>query len=188
MIDSNELNYFEWQIPMGSRVQLGLYKIEELATMHEWKHQVDISFLTCRPVQRMSLEERIRRFEEKVPAVFAIRRAEDNQLLGEISVYGYNSKNRSIGIGYFTCPNYRQQGYTKEALQLMLTHLFDRVGLNKVMADTGSFNKGSIALLKSCGFHQDGRLRQHQLLDGILHDRLLFSLLAEERHPAHTLV
>lgn len=48
------------------------------------------------------------------------------------------------------------------------------------MADTGAFNQASIALLKSLGFQQDGCLRQHQLFDGVLHDQLLFSLLAEE--------
>lgn len=48
------------------------------------------------------------------------------------------------------------------------------------MADTGAFNQASIALLRSLGFRQDGCLRQHQLLDGILHNQLLFSLLAEE--------
>lgn len=186
MIDSNELNYIEWQIPVGHRIHLGLYKADELATMHHWKHQIDISFLTCQPVQRMSLKERKRRYQEKVPSIFAIRRITDNQLLGEISIYGYNPKNRSIGVGFFTGPDYRQQGYTKEGLQLMLTYLFDTIGLTKVIADTGCFNQGSIALLQSCGFQQDGRLRQHQLLDGILHDRLLFSLLAEDQnHPNH---
>jgi len=180
MIDSNELDYLTWQIPTGNRVALGLYKANELEIMHNWKHQVDISFLTCRSVTRMSLQERRRRFEEKVPSIFAMRQITDNQLLGEFSVYGYNAKNRSIGVGYFTGPAYRQQGYTKEGLQLMLAYLFNTVGLNKVMADTGSFNQGSIALLVSCGFHQDGCLRQHQLLEGTLHDRLLFSLLAED--------
>jgi [ribosomal protein S5]-alanine N-acetyltransferase len=48
------------------------------------------------------------------------------------------------------------------------------------MADTGAFNQASIALLKSLGFQLDGCLRQHQLLDGVLHNQLLFSLLAQE--------
>lgn len=150
MIDSTELDYLQWQIPAGDRITLGLYRADELATMHEWKHQVDISFLTCRPVQRMSLEERQRRFKETMPSVFAMRRIEDGQLLGEISMYGYNAKNQSVGVGYFTGPDYRQQGYTQEGLQLLLAYLFSTIGLNKVMADTGSFNQGSIALLKSC--------------------------------------
>jgi len=83
-------------------------------------------------------------------------------------------------VGYFTGADYRQQGYTKEGLCLLLNYLFQEVGLNKVMADTGAFNQASIALLKSLGFQQDGCLRQHQLFNGVLHNQLLFSLLAEE--------
>jgi RimJ/RimL family protein N-acetyltransferase len=63
---------------------------------------------------------------------------------------------------------------------LLINYLFQVVGLNKVMADTGAFNHASIALLRSLGFRQEGCLRQHQLLDGVLHDQLLFSVLAEE--------
>lgn len=95
-------------------------------------------------------------------------------------MYNLNPKNRSAGVGYFTGADYRQQGYTKEGLWLLLHYLFQEVRLNKVMADTGAFNQASIALLKSLGFQQDGCLRQHQLFDGVLHDQLLFSLLAEE--------
>ena len=175
-----ELNYFEWEIPAGDRITLGLYRADELETMHNWKHQVDISFLTCRTVKRLSLQERKKQFKKNIPSAFAIRRLTDDQLIGEISVYDYNAKNRSIGIGYFTGPDYRRQGYTKESLQIMLMHLFNTVGINKVMANTGSFNQASITLLKSCGFQQDGCLREHQLFEGVLHDHFLFSLLAKE--------
>lgn len=180
MPDLEELDYLNWSIPKGDRIYLGLYKSCELPIIHEWKQQVDISFLTCRTVKRMSLEERQRRFNEKVPSAFAIRRIADDQFLGEIILYDYNPRNRSVGVGYFTGPAYRQQGYTKEGLLLILSYLFNVVGLNKVMADTGAFNHGSIGLLKTSGFQQDGCLRQHQLYEGIVHDRLLFSVLAED--------
>ncbi len=136
--------------------------------------------MTSKAIQRLSLEERQRRFQEKNPSIFAIRRMTDNQFIGEISLYDLNPKNRSAGVGYFTGVDYRQRGYTKEGLWLLLNYLFEVVGLNKVMADTGAFNQASIALLKSLGFQQDGCLRQHQLLDGVLYDQFLFSLLAEE--------
>jgi hypothetical protein len=48
-------------------------------------------------------------------------------------------------VGYFTGADYRQQGYTKEGLWLLLNYLFQVVGLNKVRADTGAFNQASIA-------------------------------------------
>lgn len=180
MISPEKLDYFKWQIPSGSRVRLTLIQEDDLELLHEWKSQVDISYLTSKAIQPISLEERQRRFREKIPSVFAIRRITDNQFIGEISLHDLNPKNRAAAVGYFTGATYRQQGYTQEGLWLLLNYLFEAVGLNKVMADTGKFNQASIALLKSLGFRQDGCLRQHQLLDGVLHDQLLFSLLAEE--------
>jgi ribosomal-protein-alanine N-acetyltransferase len=174
------LDYLKWQIPEGDRVRLTLLEAADLEWLHEWKSQVDISYVTSKAIEWISLEERQRRFSEKVPSIFAIRRITDNQFLGEISLSNLNPKNRSLGVGYFTGAAYRQQGYTKEGLWLLLNYLLNTVRFNKVMADTGAFNQASIALLKSLGFQQDGCLRQHQLLDGVLHDQLLFSLLAEE--------
>lgn len=180
MISPEKLDYFKWQIPDGSCVRLTLIQEDDLQLLHEWKSQVDISYLTSKAIQRISLEELQRWFREKIPSVFAIRRIIDNQFIGEIILYDLNPKNRAAGVGYFTGANYRQQGYTQEGLWLLLNYLFQEVGLNKIMADTGAFNQASIALLKSLGFQQDGCLRQHQLLNGVLHDQLLFSLLAEE--------
>jgi [ribosomal protein S5]-alanine N-acetyltransferase len=180
MLNSKTLDYCQWQIPAGSRVRLALLQLADLDIIHQWKSQIDISYITSKAIQHPSLADRQQRFQESVPSIFAIRRITDHQLIGEISLYNLNPKNRSAGIGYFTGTMYRQQGYTKEGLCLLLNYLFSVVGLNKVMADTGAFNQASIALLKSLGFQQDGCLRQHQLLDGILYDQLLFSLLAEE--------
>jgi [ribosomal protein S5]-alanine N-acetyltransferase len=180
ILEPEKLDYFKWQIPDGDRVRLTLLQEDDLAFLHKWKSQVDISYITSKAIQHISLEERKRRLKEKIPSIFAIRRIIDNQFVGQISLYDLNPKNRSAGVGYFTGADYRQQGYTKEGLWLLLDYLFKVVGLNKVMADTGAFNQASIALLKSLEFRQDGCLRQHQLLDGILHDQLLFSLLAEE--------
>lgn len=180
MLDSEKLDYFKWQIPDGERVRLTLLQLDDLKQLHQWKSQIDISYVTSKAIQPISLAERQRRFQEKVPPIFAIRRMGDDQFMGELSLYDLNPKNRSAGIGYFTSADYRRQGYTKEGLWLLLNYLFSVVGLNKVMADTGAFNQASIALLRSLGFHQDGCLRQHQLLNGVLHDQLLFSLLATE--------
>jgi [ribosomal protein S5]-alanine N-acetyltransferase len=180
VISPEKLDYFKWQIPDASRVRLTLIQEKDLEFIHEWKSQIDISYVTAKAIQHISLAERYERFKQGIPSVFAIRRLTDDRFMGEISVYDLNFKNRSAGVGYSTGVEYRQQGYTKEGLWLLLNYLFKVVGLNKVMADTGAFNQASIALLKSLGFQQDGRLRQHQLLDGILHDQLLFSLLVQE--------
>ncbi|RKX19168.1 MAG: N-acetyltransferase, partial [Candidatus Zixiibacteriota bacterium] len=55
--------------------------------------------------------------------------------------------------------------------------------LNKVYAQTASFNKGSIKLLESLEFKLDGTLRQHHFYKGQFHNDLLYSLLKFEYGP-----
>ncbi len=83
-------------------------------------------------------------------------------------------------LSRLTGPDYRRSGYTSEAVRLLLAHLFHNSNINKVMAQTGEFNEASIALLTSLGFTQDGRLRQHHVIDGTYYDDLIFSILAED--------
>ena len=50
--------------------------------------------------------------------------------------------------------------------------------LNKLMVQTASFNEASLALMRSLGFREDGRLREHHERGGKLYDDVLFSLTA----------
>ena len=72
---------------------------------------------------------------------------------------------------------FRNNGFMKEAVNLLSKFLFEEVKLNKIMAQTGSFNDESNYLLKSCGFKLDGCLREHHELDGILYDDNIYSIL-----------
>jgi len=143
--------------------------------------------LTCRPIADFSEEEIILRYRERKNSDslcdFAILRNSDNSLLGRVTYFDLNKRNKSAEIGFLTAPEFRRKGYATEAVMLLLKYLFGELGLNKVMAQTGEFNEASIALLKKLGFKQDGRLRRHHEVDGKMYDDLLFSILAEEAEP-----
>jgi [ribosomal protein S5]-alanine N-acetyltransferase len=68
MLEPEKLDYFKWQIPDGSRVRLTLLQEDDLEFLHKWKSQVDISYITSKPIEHISLEERQRRFKEKIPS------------------------------------------------------------------------------------------------------------------------
>ncbi|WP_414583207.1 GNAT family N-acetyltransferase [Scytonema sp. PCC 10023] len=180
MIESAKLNYENWQIPEGSLVRLTHMQEEDLYFLYMWFMESQEARMTCKPIKNLSLEQWKQQFRESKPCKLAVRRITDNQLIGRISCFNFNIRNRSVEIGYLTGSPYRGQGYTKQVLQLLIDYLFNTIGLNKVMAQTGAFNQASIALLTSLGFQQDGRLRQHHELDGKLYDDFIFSILAEE--------
>jgi RimJ/RimL family protein N-acetyltransferase len=168
----------------GRRIRLVALAEADVVPLHEWFLQSDPARLTCRPFAKRTPEELVRRFRERRDSesqrVYAIRRRDDGQLLGRVSWFDRNPRNRTVEIGFLVGPEFRGRGYGREAVGALLGELFGRLKVNKVLAQCGAFNGAAIALLKSLGFEQCGRLRSHHLLGEILHDDLLFDLLAEE--------
>lgn len=69
----------------------------------------------------------------------------------------FNMKNTSCEIGIKICDlNYHGQGYGKEGLQLLLSHLFGVMGIKTVFLDTLSENNRAQNLYKSVGFKETG--------------------------------
>ena len=111
---------------------------------------------------------------------FVIVHIEDDQPVGKLSFFNLNMLNRSAELGYTVAPDEQNKGYGGEGLRLLIKYLFLQLNLNKVYAQTGSFNKASIKLLESLDFKLDGTLRQHHYYNGDLYDDLVYSLLRFE--------
>jgi ribosomal-protein-alanine N-acetyltransferase len=156
----------------------------DVIIVHRWSRESIPERMTCRPIADFSEPEIIARFRERKDREdlrdLAVRRTDDGALLGRVCYFDLNPRNRAVEIGYLIGPEYLRKGYACEAMKLLLNYLFNKLGLNKATAQTGEFNKASIALLNKLGFKCDGRLRQHHELDGKMYDDLLFSILAEE--------
>lgn len=143
--------------------------------------------LTCRPLRT--------RPEAEKRALYSAALGDPGKLLcgvflpgqteptGKLTASDYNPRNHSAEIGYFLAPEFRGRGYLRAALRAFCGLLLEDLGLNKVYAQTGSFNAPSVALLESCGFRRDGVLRDHHEQGGVLLDDYLYSLLRAEYEP-----
>ena len=157
---------------------------EDVIELHRWFLSQDPERVTCRPVPDYNEEEVIKRYRKRNEnsgiARFAVRRVGDKKLLGRITYFDINPRNGSAEVGYMIGAEFQGNGYATEAMIMLISHLFGDLGLRKISAQTGEFNKPSVALLKKLGFKQDGRLRQHHELDGKFYDDLIFSLFSGE--------
>jgi ribosomal-protein-alanine N-acetyltransferase len=157
---------------------------DDLVPFHRWFIENTPERQTCRPIVPRTYDERLAAFMEwqsdDTRASMAVIQNSDGALVGRVSYFDLNRRNQSVEIGYTIGTEYQGKGYGREAVRLLIAHLFDTLKINKVMAQTAAFNEPSVALLRSQGFTQDGVLRQHHELDGVLHDDLLFSILRTE--------
>ncbi len=172
---------------VGKNIYLRAAAPDDYLEIHQWFNASDPQAQSCHSIRVISPEEKVKKMQKKEPrddeGRFAIVEKENHRLVGEIAYFHMNMLNRAAELGYLIAPEERGSGYAKEALQLLIKYLFLDLNLNKVYAQTASFNKGSIKLLESLEFKLDGTLRQHHYYKGDLYDALLYSLLKFEYGP-----
>jgi ribosomal-protein-alanine N-acetyltransferase len=63
---------------------------------------------------------------------------------------------RSAYLGYYAFAGHERQGLMHAGLRATLRHAFGRLGLHRLEANIQPGNRASIALVRSCGFEQEG--------------------------------
>lgn len=175
---------FEIPSLTGERVALRPVEPQEMVLVQQWYLESDPLTQTCRIPGLGTMDRVVQIAGERVPQPgegdLAIVLRGTGTVVGKLRFFEFNPRNRSCEIGYTTAPGARGKGYAREGVAVLLGYLFDGLGMNKVHAQTGAFNAASIRLLESLGFTRDGVLREHHLLEGVLHDDYVYSMLARE--------
>ena len=177
-----------YEIPglFGERIGLRPLEPAEAAVARQWVMESDPLFMSCRlpGLSSMTRSAEMAQTASPEPLRFnlgMILRG-TGTLVGRVTTFDYNPRNRSCEIGYIVAPTARGKGYGREAVAILLDYLFGGVGLNKVQAQTGSFNAPSIRLLETLGFKRDAVLREHHLYKAVLHDDYVYSIVYREWH------
>jgi len=90
--------------------------------------------------------------------LYLVERKEDGTPIGMCGLIKRDTL-QDVDIGFAFFPAYWGQGYAREAVAATLEHARRDIGLGRVVAITSPDNTGSIRLLESVGFVQEGMLR-----------------------------
>ena len=170
-------------------VRLRPVQVADLPFYHRWQEEdPHWERYTCRPVELVRpypafRAHYVRALAEARELVFSV--IADDRPVGRMVAFDENPRNRSMEIGYYFAAESRGQGVGRKALRMFVGILFAWPGkeLHKLYATTSAENGASIAILERVGFHLDGRLREHYLIDGRFSDQLFYSLLRREWSP-----
>ncbi len=170
---------------IGRKIYLTPETADDARRHLDWFNKSEPHSMTVHPLAFTNENDIADRFKkpEKSPykQAFAIMLKEDDTHIGKISFFNYNDVNRSAELGILVDPLYRNHDYGKEAMQLLISFLYDFRNLNKVYAETAEFNSPTIQLVESLGFHKDGTLRQHHYFNGEYYGKFVYSLLRFEK-------
>jgi RimJ/RimL family protein N-acetyltransferase len=83
-------------------------------------------------------------------------------------------------LGYWLIPDARGRGLGTAAIRLVSRWVLNDTGVYRLVAYVERHNLASCALLRKCGFTEEGLLRSHLRFDDGVFDALSFSLLASD--------
>lgn len=154
------------------------FELEELRE----KGNFDIELMTCRPIIERTKQEYIGIFrhliEDDSNLLLGIYHDDgEGKIIGRISFFDNNPRNRSVEMGYVLMENWQGQGIMNTSLQIIMEKLFDTSDLNKIYAQTCEINIKSRNLLEKFGFCPDAKLRQHHVYNGTYYDDYIYSFL-----------
>jgi RimJ/RimL family protein N-acetyltransferase len=119
--------------------------------------------------------------------LFAIRRLDDDVLLGQFEIDGIDWQHRVTYVGIVILnPEERGKGYGQEAMELGLRFAFHELNLHRIALTVFAYNTRAIALYERLGFTHEGTHREYLERDGQRHDMRLYGLLRREwdaRYP-----
>lgn len=168
----------------GERVLLRPVVKEDVPIQHQFYQNIELFTLNASIPHVTTLEAMDEWYE------ISTKRDENNQFLA-IEVDGEyigvcsikNSKSwpgnywYGIAIGN---PEYWGKGYGSEVTQLMKDYAFHYLGARRIGLGTNSKNPRAIRCFESCGFVEEGRIRQHYWIDGGYADYVYMGILREE--------
>ena len=112
--------------------------------------------------------------------VWAIADADTDLLIGSSAIFYMDLTQARAEIGYSLHPDWQGRGLASEALQLVLSHVFNELGLRRVEADIDPRNLPSCRLVERFGFIREGLLRERWHVNGEICDSAIYGLLRQD--------
>lgn len=115
--------------------------------------------------------------------VLAVVERESGKVIGSVGLHVDRTRDdaRSRMLGYTLGRPWWGNGYGTELSHAVLAHAFGSMGLEMVTVCHAPVNERSRRVIEKCGFRYEGRMRRSARgVDGTLHDRCWYSLLADE--------
>ena len=107
-------------------------------------------------------------------------RKESRQVIGAIDCFDHDITNRKAAIGLLIDPDHKRQGFGRDALETFIEYAFRFLHLHQLYVHIPVCNTASIALFRTCGFHESTRLKDWIRLPQGYADALIFQKFNRE--------
>jgi len=172
----------------GDKVGLRAVEKEDLKLFRDWRNIVDFR-MHFREVRELSLTDQEKWFEslqntKHINYMFTIVDLKTNKPIGAAGLLYINWINRSGDFSFYIGDNESyidDQGYAKEAADLLIKYGFLNLNLNKIWMELYEFDTKKMDFFKNeFDFKTDGVLRQNCFEGGKYWDSNIISIIRDE--------
>lgn len=103
-----------------------------------------------------------------------------NELIGDVGVHFNAENNFQVELGITLSKAHQEKGYATEALQKVITYIFNHLNKNRIIATIDPRNESSIRLFERLGFRNEAHIPNSQFLNGEWVDDLIFGLQPDD--------
>jgi diamine N-acetyltransferase len=101
----------------------------------------------------------------------------ENIPIGMIDLFDFNPQHNRVGIGILLLPEYENNGFASEALELIIDYAFQYLNIHQIFANITADNKKSIALFEKFNFKLAGLKKDWIFTKSTYKDELLYQLI-----------
>jgi RimJ/RimL family protein N-acetyltransferase len=172
----------------GKVVELRAIERADLHTIWRWYNDVEVELLAGGDIRPATFHEMEAHFEkelkENAPMRFAI--VVNGSLIGMCGLWDWDdalSLRLAIAIGE---KSEWGKGYGRDAVTTLLDYAFRHRNAHKVWLEVLADNERAIRAYESCGFIEEGRIRDNAWRDGHYVDELVMGILRDEWQAQQT--
>lgn len=166
------------------RLRLRTIEEKHIRLLHKWRN--DQRFLSLCSVRRNIIDfenfvsELRRDFERDRHIQLVIELKKKPDIVGTIYSYNLNLVDGHAFLTIYLEEKYERKGYGPEAVAIFLDYLFNTLPLNKVYFEVYDYNKLSLSTLRTAGFVEEGRFKEHRFVGGKRYDLLRFAVYRKD--------
>ncbi len=123
-----------------------------------------------------SIQETLNRYEEGNCYRWGIARKEDDSLIGLIELLRFDEETKSCSFVYLLGCDYWNQGYGTEALKEVIRFAFEKMGMERIVADHMTPNAASGAVMRKAGMEHTGTQRGKYQKHGFSFDAEVYEI------------
>jgi len=119
---------------------------------------------------------------------FVITIQDSGELIGDIGVHFSADNDFQVELGITLGEEHQGNGYATEALNEIITYLFNQLGKRRITASIDPRNSPSVALFERLGLRKEAHFRESLFMNGEWVDDLVYAMLRDEWNTGRDMI